>query len=230
MSYRRIRSKIGIPIKAPEACKTCAVVRITKASFKHQSSNTSKPFDEVHLNLIGPISPLSYKNQKYILTIVDSNTRFCAAIPLCTKSDVYAALTFSLDVKAKKFGYYPTIIHSDHGTEFTNSLFETYCNKNTIRQRFSDAYKPQQNGLAERFNKTILESLKTILLDSGLRKNLWSEILSATTLTLNQVPTHRSKRSPYELFKGHCIPLNYFKPIGNPVAFLSLHKNVSLLL
>jgi hypothetical protein len=229
VSYRRIRSKIGIPIKAPEACKSCAVVKITKALFKHQSSNASKPFEEVHLDLIGPISPLSYKNHKYILTIVDSNTCFCATIPLCAKSDIYAALTFALDVKAKKFGYYPTIIHSNRGTESTNSLFENYCNKNTIHQRFSDAYTPQQNGISKRFNRTIVDSLKTILLDSGLRQNLWSEILSATTLTLNQVPTHRIKKSPYEFFKGYSIPLNYFKPIGNPVAFLSSHKKLSKL-
>jgi hypothetical protein len=127
-------------------------------------------------------------------------------------------------VEAKRLGYYPSIIHSDRGSEFTNTELERYCNRNTIRQRFSDAYTPQQNGLAKRFNRTILESLKTILLDSGLRKNLWSEVLSASTLTLNQVPTHRSKKSPYELFKGISIPIDYFHPIGNPVAVLSAHK------
>jgi hypothetical protein len=78
--------------------------------------------------------------------------------------------------------------------------------------------------LAERFNRTILESLRTIILDSGLRKNLWNEILSACTLTLNQVPTHKSKKSPYELFKNRSIPLAFFRPIGNPVAVLSSYK------
>jgi hypothetical protein len=167
---------------------------------------------------------MSHKKHKYILTIVDCCTRFCAAIPVCAKSDVLASLAFALDVEAKRFGYYPSVIHSDRGTEFINAEFEMYCNKNTIRQRFSDAYTPQQNGLAERFNRTILESLKTIILDSGLRQNLWNEILSAAILTLNQVPTHRSKKSPYELFKGQNIPLGFFKPIGNPVAVLSAHK------
>jgi hypothetical protein len=224
VSYRRIRSKIGIPIKAPETCKSCAVVKITKASFKHRSSNATKPFEEIHLDLIGPISPMSYKKNKYILTIVDSHTRYCSAIPISSKSDVFATLSFAIDVEAKRFGYYPSVIHSDRGTEFANSQLESFCSKNIIRQRFSDAYTPQQNGLAERFNRTILESLKTILLDSGLRKNLWCEILSASTLTLNQVPTHRSKKSPYELFKGVPIPIDYFYPIGNPVAVLSSHK------
>ena len=93
---------------------------------------------------------MSHRKHKYILTIVNCCTGFCAAIPICAKSNVYAALTFALDVEAKRFGYYPTIIHSDRGTEFTNAEFEMYCNRNTIRQRFSNAYTPQQKGLAER--------------------------------------------------------------------------------
>ena len=84
----------------------------------------------------------------------------------------------------------------------------------------SNPYTPQQNGLAERYNRTLLESLRTILEDSQLKKNLWSEVLSACCLTLNQIPAHRSKKSPFELFKGRTIPLAFFHPIGNPVVFL----------
>ncbi|KNZ53938.1 hypothetical protein VP01_3096g1 [Puccinia sorghi] len=60
---------------ASEECKSCAVVKITKASFKHQSSMASKPFEKLHLDLVGPISPISYKHHKYILTIVDDSKR-----------------------------------------------------------------------------------------------------------------------------------------------------------
>jgi transposase InsO family protein len=224
VSYGRIRNKLGILIKTPEICKSCAVVKITKASFNHRTSTASRPFEELHLDLIGPIDPMSHKKHRYILTIVDSNTRFCAAIPLTTKSEVFVRLTRAIDVEAKRLGYYPSILHSDRGTEFTNSDLSKYCDEHIIRQRFSDAYTPQQNGLAERFNRTILESLRTIILDSGLRQNLWNEILSASVLTMNQVPTHKSKKSPFELFKHQVIPLNYFRPIGNPVAVISSNK------
>jgi transposase InsO family protein len=224
VSYQRIRNKLGIPIKAPKACKLCAVVKITKSLFKKRSSIASKPFKEIHLDLIGPILPMLQRKHRFILTIVDSNTRYVSAIPLVSKGDVFSALTRLLDVEAKRIGYHPSVLHSDRGTEFTNSALSEYCSTHIIRQHFSNAYTPQQNSLAERFNRTILELLKTIILDSGIRQNLWNKILSACTLTLNQIPTHRSNKSPYKLFKNTSIPLNFFHPIRNPVAVLSLHK------
>ena len=73
-----------------------------------------------------------------------------------------------------------------------------------------------------------MESLRTVLLDSGVRPNLWNEVLSSCILALNQIPTHRSKKSPFELFKSKSIPITFFKPIGNPVAVLSNKKKLKL--
>ncbi|KNZ62793.1 hypothetical protein VP01_1222g1 [Puccinia sorghi] len=228
VSYSRIRNKLGIPINPPGSCKACAVSKITKASYKHRSSKASKPFEELHLDLIGPVTTMSHKGHRYILTIVDANTRFCSAIPLKTKSDVFATLTHVINTEAKRLGYFPSILHSDRGTEFVNAGLEEYCRSNIIRQRFSNAYTPQQNGLAERFNRTILESLRTILYDSGFRLNMWNEVISACILTLNQIPTHRSNKSPFELFKGRTIPLDFFRPIGNPTVVYSHGKKDKL--
>jgi hypothetical protein len=76
--------------------------------------------------------------------------------------------------------------------------------------------------LAERFNRTILESLRTILEDSGIDKRFWNEIAKVSSLTLNQIPTHCSKKSPFKLFKGQTLPLDYFCPIGNKVSYVIL--------
>ncbi|KNZ50679.1 hypothetical protein VP01_4295g2 [Puccinia sorghi] len=113
-------------------------------------------------------------------------------------------------------------------TEFVNASLEDYCQKNVTRKCYYNAYTLQQNGLAERFNRTILELLCTILYDSGLRQSLWNEVLSACMLTLNQIPTHKSNKSPYEMFKGQAIPLNFFQPIGNLVVVYSHQKKAKL--
>ncbi|KNZ57666.1 hypothetical protein VP01_2104g6 [Puccinia sorghi] len=176
VSYHRIRKKLGIPLKIIKNCESCAVSKITKASFKSVHKPASRPFEELHMDIIGPIWPSSYQGHRYILTIVDSCTRFCAAIPIKLKSEVADTVSYLIDVEAKRFGYYPTTLHSDRGSEFLNSILNDYCVAHLIKQRTSDAYTPQQNGLAERFNRTILESMRTILEDSKIQRKYWNEI------------------------------------------------------
>jgi hypothetical protein len=71
--------------------------------------------------------------------------------------------------------------------------------------------------------------MRTILEDSRIDKRYWHEIAKASSLTLNQIPTHRSKKSPFELFKNRTLPINYFYPIGNRVSYLLQSKPFSKL-
>ncbi|KNZ50963.1 hypothetical protein VP01_4151g3 [Puccinia sorghi] len=176
VSYHRLRKKLGIPLKIIKDCESCAVAKVTRASYKSEHAAASKPFEEIHLDLIGPIWPASNFGHRYILTLVDSCTRFCATIPIKSKSEVMVTFPFLIDVEAKRFGYHPSTIHSDRGSEFINSSLMEYCENHLIKQCTSDAYMLQQNGLAERFNRTILESRRTILEDSRVSKKYWNEI------------------------------------------------------
>jgi transposase InsO family protein len=220
VSYHRLRQKLGIPLKREKVCEACSLSKITKSSFKAKHSPASKAFEEIHLDLIGPISPCSREGHKYILTVVDSHSRYCSAIPIKAKSDMAEVLINTIDLEAKRFGYYPNVIHSDRGTEFINKTLKAFCNQHLIRSRVSDPYTPQQNGLAERHNRTILESLRTIIKDSGLSQRFWSNIIKVSTLTLNQIPAHKSKKSPFEMFKNRSIPIDFFHPIGNRLSYL----------
>ncbi|KNZ62304.1 hypothetical protein VP01_1288g6 [Puccinia sorghi] len=113
VSYDRIRQKLGIPLRNTVSCEACALSKITRASFKHKHKKASRPFEELHLDLIGPISPTSHHGNQYILSVVDSHSRFCSAIPIHSKSDVFKTLTTIIDFEAKRLGYYPSIIHSN---------------------------------------------------------------------------------------------------------------------
>lgn len=141
------------------------------------------------------------------------------------KDEIPKILINCLELEAKRIGYYPSVLHSDRGTEFVNGQITDFCRTNHIKHRLADPYTPQQNGLAERHNQTILDSLQTIILDSGFSPTLWHKLISLSTLTLNQIPTAKFKKSPYELFKSHSLPLTYFLPIGNPVSFLLQPKS-----
>ncbi|KNZ51138.1 hypothetical protein VP01_4075g2 [Puccinia sorghi] len=184
VSYSRLRKNLGIPLKIEKTCESCAISKITRGSFKSKHRRASKVFEEVHLDLMGPIWPPSRNGHRYILTFLDSRSRFCSAIPLKHKSNVFQQLTYMIDIEAKR-----------------------------------------QNGLAERFNRTIIESLRSILHDSGMNSRLWNELARVSSLTINQIPSHKSKKSPFEVFKNQILPLSYFHPIGNRVSYLILPEH-----
>ncbi|KNZ59600.1 hypothetical protein VP01_1697g2 [Puccinia sorghi] len=104
------------------------------ASFNSKHQQAKIPFEELHLDLIGTITPTSREGDRYILTVVDSNTRYCSATPITQKSDVFNTLSTILDFEAKRFGYYPSVLHLDRGGEFINSLMKEYCRKHLIRK------------------------------------------------------------------------------------------------
>ncbi|KNZ46936.1 hypothetical protein VP01_681g4 [Puccinia sorghi] len=108
-----IRQRLGIPVKDFSSCEACAVSKITRGSFHTRHSQATKPFEELHMDLVGPISPLSREGHKYFLTIVDSCTRFCSAIPIKHKSEVAGVITQAVGLGAKRIGYHPTILGDD---------------------------------------------------------------------------------------------------------------------
>ncbi|KNZ62786.1 hypothetical protein VP01_1223g3 [Puccinia sorghi] len=103
-------------------------------------------------------------------------------------SNVPEIIALAVSLEAKRIGYYPTVIHSHWGTEFVNSNLTKFCNENQIQTR------------------------QEILEDTGVNKRLWNEMIKTSALVLNQIPAHKSKASPFEMFKGRSLPLSFFKP------------------
>jgi transposase InsO family protein len=92
--------------------------------------------------------------------------------------------TFKIKVE-KEIGKVIKVLKSDNGGEFINSQFMKYYQDRKIRRKFSQAYTPQQNGVVERKNRTIVERVKNILLENKLPINLWIEVVNTTNYVVN---------------------------------------------
>ncbi|KNZ61785.1 hypothetical protein VP01_1358g6 [Puccinia sorghi] len=118
----RLDSFIPKAISAEERsafeCKSCVMAKITKQPFKGVSRTASKPFEKIHLDLIGPIDPQSRERHRYILTVVDNYSGYLAGFPLVKKDDTCEVLINLLENEYKRLGYYPTWVCSDGGGEF----------------------------------------------------------------------------------------------------------------
>ena len=94
-------------------------------------------------------------------------------------------------------------LRSDHGTEFRNSTLEDFCDSKGITQNFSAVRTPQQNGVAERRNRTLIEAGRTMVVDAGLPLSFWAEAVNTACYTQNRsIIVKRHGKTSYEMLKG----------------------------
>ncbi|GJV31350.1 putative ribonuclease H-like domain-containing protein [Tanacetum coccineum] len=110
---------------------------------------------------------------------------------------------------------------SDNGTEFKNRDMLEFCGNKGIKQEYSNARTPQQNGVAERMNRTLIEAARTMLADSLLPTTFWAEAVSTACYIFNRVRvTKPQNKTPYELLFGHKPIISYIRPFGCHVTIL----------
>lgn len=107
-------------------------------------------------------------------------------------------------------------LRSDPGGEFTSDEFTRYCEGYGIKRQMSAPRTPQQNGIAERRNKTIVEVARTMLIQGDVPKMFWRETVSTVVYTLNRVLVKKGNdKTPYEIWHGKTPNVIYFKVFGS---------------
>ncbi|GJT37049.1 putative ribonuclease H-like domain-containing protein [Tanacetum coccineum] len=114
------------------------------------------------------------------------------------------------------------IIRCDNGTEFKSRVMNEFCEKKDIKREFSVARTPQQNGVAERRNRTLIEAARTMLADSKLPTTFWAEAVNTACYVQNRVIIVKPhNKTPYELFRGRTPALSFMRPFGCHVTILN---------
>jgi transposase InsO family protein len=145
-------------------CSACQAGKQVGAHHPHKNiMTTDRPLELLHKDLFGPIAYISIDGSKYCLVIVDDYSRFTWVFFLQEKSQTQETLKRFLRRAQNEFGLRIKKIRSDNGTEFKNSQIEGFLEEEGIKHGFSYPYTPQQNGVAERKNRTLLDMAKTML-------------------------------------------------------------------
>ncbi|GJR88526.1 putative ribonuclease H-like domain-containing protein [Tanacetum coccineum] len=107
------------------------------------------------------------------------------------------------------------VIRCDNGTEFKNSIMNQFCEMKGIKREFSVARTPQQNGVAERKNRTLIEAARTMLVDFKLPTTFWAEAVNTACYVQNRVLIVKPhNKTPYELLHGRTPALSFMRPFG----------------
>ncbi|GJZ71508.1 putative ribonuclease H-like domain-containing protein [Tanacetum coccineum] len=160
----------GLPSKLFENDQTCVACQKGKqhrASCKSKTENSiSLPLHLLHMDLFGPTFVKSLKKKMYCLVVTDDYSRFTWVFFLATKDETSGILKSFITGIENLVDHKVKVIRCDNGTEFKNREMNQFCEMKGILRQFSVARTPQQNGVAERRNKTLIEAARTMLADS----------------------------------------------------------------
>lgn len=162
---------------------------MTKAPFFIASKRRTKNLLEiVHTDVCGPMRTKSKSGARYFITFIDDYSRWCEVRFLRHKSEAFNAfkqIKPLFETHAKKR---IKLLQSDNDTEYLNKEFGLFLEENGIKQRLSIPYNPEQNGTAERKNRTLLEMARCLLIQSGLPSSFWAEAVSTANYIRNRCP------------------------------------------
>nr|GFB57204.1 retrovirus-related Pol polyprotein from transposon TNT 1-94 [Tanacetum cinerariifolium] len=192
-----------------------------KKGKQHRASYKSKPV-RLYMDLFRPTFVKSLSKKSYCLIITDDYNRFTWVFFLASKDENTPVLkTFILSLE-NQLSLKVKVIRCDNGTEFKNSDLNQFCGVKGIKREFSIPRTPQQNGIAERKNRTLIEAARSLLADSLLPIPFWAEAVNTACYVQNRVlVTKPHNKTPYELLHGRLPSIGFMRPFGFPVTILN---------
>ena len=214
--------------------RSCGFVYIAECKLPHKSKElwATQPLQIVHTDLddiAGLLGVTSYNGKRWMLTFVDEFTSFVTVYLLENKSEVFSKFKSYEAQVTNHFNRGICELRSDNGPEYRNSAFESFCDSKGITMGHTVPFCSPMNGRAKRFNRSIMDKARTVLLQSKLDLKFWSEAVLYSVFCINRTLNFRDKL-PAKLWYGRDVDYNKFHVFGcNAYAFIPEEKRKSKL-
>ncbi|GJU72756.1 putative ribonuclease H-like domain-containing protein [Tanacetum coccineum] len=207
----------GLPSKLFENNQTCVACQKGKqhrASCKSKTvSSISQPLHMLHMDLFGLTFVKSLMKKMYCLVVTDDYNRFSWVFFLATKDETSGILKSFITRVENLIDQRVKVIRCDNGTEFKNKEMNQFCERKGIKREFSVARTPQQNRVAERKNRTLIEAARTMLADSKLPTTFWAEAVNTACYVQNRILF--DGKADEGFFVGYSIHSKAFRVFNN---------------
>ncbi|GFV33697.1 retrovirus-related Pol polyprotein from transposon TNT 1-94 [Trichonephila clavipes] len=196
-------------------CIPCKLAKSKRVSFKKTGAVRSKrPLELLHMDLCGPMPTERQGGNKYFLSIIDDYSRKVTVFPIRNKSDVFHTF-IRFQKRAERFLSKKVIaVRTDGGLEFCNKDMDNFLTELGIKHEVTNSYTPEMNGVAERFNLTALDGIKTLLKSSEVPHKFWGEALLCFTYAWNRICHKDGNQTPFEKYSGRKPSVLHLKPFG----------------
>ncbi|KAK1668339.1 hypothetical protein QYE76_056498 [Lolium multiflorum] len=169
----------GVSFEKDRVCSACVAGKQLKKKHPIKSIvTTSRPLELLHLDLFGPSHYDTLGGSKYGLVIVDDYSRYSWVFLLKSKDETHREFITFAKKAQRMYESEIKAIRTDNGTEFKNYTMQEFVDDEGIKHEFSAPYTPQQNGVVERKNRTIIEMARTMLSEFNSPHNFWGEAIS----------------------------------------------------
>jgi transposase InsO family protein len=197
-------------------CEACHLAKDHRVSFTSKVYSASQPFYLIHSDVWGPSKIKTMSGKKWFVTFIDDHTRVCWVYLLEKKSEVEQRFKDFVQMIENQFQTKIGILRSDNGTEYFNKYLSTFLVTKGIIHQSTCRDTPQQNGVAERKNRHLLEVTRAIMFSMNVPKYLWGNALLTACYLINRMPSRVLKyETPVEVLQ------NYF-PMSRIIADLPL--------
>ncbi|GKA68779.1 retrovirus-related pol polyprotein from transposon TNT 1-94, partial [Tanacetum coccineum] len=211
-----VRGLPKLKFEKDHLCSACALGKSTKKPYKPKFKDTNQEkLYLLHMDLCGPMCVASVNGKKYILVIVDDYSRFTWVKCLRSKDEAPAFIINFLKMIQVRLKETVRRIRTDNGTEFVNQTLREYYEKVGISHETSVARSPQQNGVVERRNCTLIEAALTMLIYAKAPLFILAEAVATACYTQNHSMIRlRHGKTPYELLHNKPPDLSYLHVFG----------------
>lgn len=198
-----------------EPCIACIEGKTCKSPFKNKGTRASDMLELVHTDICGPMEEPSFGGSRYVLLFIDDFTRKTHVYFLKTKNETFDKFREYKAEVEKQTSRSIKCLRSDNGTEYCNGKFHNFLKSAGIKHQTTVPYTPEQNSVAERANRTIIEKARTLLSEAKLSKKYWAEAVNTVVYLKNRSPTKAlTDDVPEKLWTGKDIDVSHLKIFG----------------
>ena len=198
-------------------CEGCIEGKMHRKPFKAVREILSKrKLQCVHSDVCGPMPKESIGGKKYFVTFIDDYSRCCQVYFMRHKSEVLDKFKEFEAATTNDSGESIGTLRSDNGGEYLSNELEEYLKSKGIHHELTVPHSPEQNGVAERMNRTLMETARSMIAHAGLPDCYWAEAVATAVYLRNCLPTTalNKKMTPYERWYGRKPDLSHLKVFG----------------
>lgn len=222
-----VKGMEGIDKRPESDCVICLKNKICEEPYPSAAVNSVNGIlDRVHSDICGPFRTKSLCGALYFATFIDEHSRFCKVYALKSRADIGSAFKNFKTFVEKQTGRAVRCIRTDNAKEYVGGQFAEIVRECGIKHETSVARCPQQNGIAERKNRTLVEMARCLIDEAQLPEQLWAEAIQTANYLRNRSETRAVKGvSPFEKFWGIKPSVGHLRVFGCEVVSLNKEPN-----